>query len=614
MKFNIRNLLIAVAVLGFAACSDEWNSHYEGDSGKVVTDAPSLMDHIVADGDLAQFARVLRHTGYDRVLSSPQALTVWAPVITSAQADSVCALYDNQKNVLGRRDQDNTAITQFVQNHIALFNRSVPDEYNDSIRMMNGKYVILTGKSIGGVPFLKKNVLACNGIFYKLPYPQTFYPNVREALSILPGLDSVAAYYNLFDRYELNEMQSVQMGIVDGKIVYADSVFDISNRLYQNLGYIAREDSNYLFLAPTNEVWSREYEANLPLFTYVNNLANRDSVSRLNAQFAIIRGRVFNLNQQRGYSDEKNDSIFNTNYRRQSGYYGLNVYEQPKSAGGILAGLAPWHCSNGQVMTDSEGRIDPVTTFKQIRYIAASSPQHRATPLVKANEENVPLCTVTTRSVPDSITFDFEIKEHNYVEIEPISYGSAVAGGNRNSTIYFYLSSTFSNVYYNVYVIMMPAYASGLVSRDDPSNVPTRFQVFHQARRATPKTSSSSTSPNDDLEFDYPNDASDGSTALSVPAGETHGSGRYFETTGTDADVICIVKGLQSKLSCFNAFGDVDPIHRFRLTTDVRPSALSNGTMTNIMRINRLIYIPFETKEEAEAYQLDMSNLKEFKE
>ena len=612
MNINIKTLLVAATALGVAACSDEWDNHYDNDSGRIVTDAPTLMEQIAADGDLANFARVLRHTGYDRVLASPQALTVWAPVISQQQADSVCALYDNQKVVLGRRDQDNTAITQFVQNHIALFNRSVPENYNDSIRMLNGKYVILTGSSIGGVEFLKKNSLASNGILFKLPHTQTFYPNVREGLAILPELDSVAAYYDTFDRYELNESQSVQMGIVDGKIVYADSVFDISNRLYNNLGWVAREDSSYLFLAPTNEVWRREYAQYMPLFTYVNNLANRDSVARLNAQFSIIRGRVFNLNQQK---NDYNDSIFNTAYRRMTGYYGLNVYQQPKAAGGILAGLTPWQCSNGQILTDPEGRIDPATTFKQVRYISASSPMYRSMPLVKVSEENLPMSTVTTRSVPDTITFEgLEIKDNNFIEVEPISYGSGVAGGNRNSTIYFYLPSTFSSVFYNIYVVMMPAYASGLVSRTDASNVPTRFQVYHAARRATPRTSSSSTSPNDDLEFDYTNDASDGSSALSVPAGETHGSGRYFETTGNTADVICIAKGLEAKLSCYNAFGDVDPIHRFRLTTDVRPSALSRGEMTNIMRINRIIYIPFETKEEAEAYQLDMSNLKEFKE
>ena len=30
------------------------------------------------------------------------------------------------------------------------------------------------------------------------------------------------------------------------------------------------------------------------------------------------------------------------------------------------------------------------------------------------------------------------------------------------------------------------------------------------------------------------------------------------------------------------------------------------------MRINRIIYIPFETEEEAKNFQLDLSNLKEY--
>ena len=618
MKSNIKalvTLLVAAATFGFGACSDEWNNHYDSDSGELITDAPTLMEHIDADRQLANFAKVLRHVGYDRVLASPQALTVWAPVISDDQADSIIALYDAQRqpdaNGHIRRDEDNTAITQFVQNHIALFNRSVPSEYADSIRMLNGKYMILSANALGSVPFTQKNIVASNGILYKLPYKENFYPNVREALSLDARLDSVAHYYEMFDKYELNEMQSVQMGIVDGKIVYADSVLDVSNDLYNGragLGYIAREDSNYIFLAPTNEVWRREYEENLPLFNYVNALANRDSVAQLNARYAIIRGRVFNVNQQK---NEYRDSIFNTNYIRMSGYYGLNVYQQPKEAGGILAGLTPWQCSNGQVIVDPEGRIDPATTFRQVRYISASSVAHRSTPLLKVNDQNMPQSTITTRSIPDSITFDIELKDKNFIEVEPISYGVSVT--NRNSSVYFYLPETFSNTWYNVYVVMVPAYASGTVSRAESDNLPVRFQVYHQARRATPRASSSSTSPNDDLEFDFTNDAQDGSTPLTVPDGETHGSGLNFSTTGTEVDVICIAKALESKLSCFNAFGNTDPIHRFRLTSNVRSTALGS-TQTNIMRINRIIYVPFASKAEAEAYELDMSNLKEFKE
>ena len=125
MKY-LATLLVGATVLGFGACADEWNDHYDSDSGQLVTDAPSLLEQIKADADLQQFGRVLEHVGYDRVLASPQALTVWAPVISSQQADSIIQLYDTEKqadaNGRVKRDEENTAITQFVQNHMAACN------------------------------------------------------------------------------------------------------------------------------------------------------------------------------------------------------------------------------------------------------------------------------------------------------------------------------------------------------------------------------------------------------------------------------------------------------------------------------------------------------------
>ncbi len=615
MKY-LATLLVGATVLGFGACADEWNDHYDSDSGQLVTDAPSLLEHIKADADLQQFGRVLEHVGYDRVLASPQALTVWAPVISSQQADSIIQLYDTEKqadaNGRVKRDEENTAITQFVQNHMALYNRSVPDEYSDSIRMLNGKYMVLGGHDLNGVPFVKKNILANNGIMFKLPYMENFFPNVREALTLAPNMTNMANLYNTFDKYELNEQQSVQMGVVDGKIVYADSVLDVSNALYRSLGYIAREDSNYLMLSPTDEVFEREYNEYRPLFNYVDAMANRDSVADLNARFSILRGRIFNINSQK---NDYNDSIFNTAYINMNGYYGLNVFFNPKAEGGILNGLTPQTCSNGLLYTDSEGRIDPTLTFKQVRYISATSVQHRSTPLLKYQNENMPISSVIPRSIPDSIStrleaeFGIELKDDNFIEVAPITYGSSSDNTNTNSSIYFYLPNTFSNVWYNVYVVMVPPSTSG----DKVADLPVRFKAYHQARRARPRVSSTSTSPNDDLEFDFTNDATEGSTNLRVPEDETHGSGSYFLTSGTDVDVICLVKGLESKLSCYNAVGSADPIHRFRLTSDVRPTNLGKS-QTNVMYINRIFYIPFASKEEAEAYQLDMSNLKEFKE
>ncbi len=610
ISFILNTLFVGGALLA-GACSDEWDNHYEGKDWQSSGNAPTLMELVNADADLAPFARVVKHVGYDRVLSSPQQLTLWAPVITSAQADSVIALYDSQR---GKRDEYNTAITQFVQNHIALYGRSVSTAYKDSVRMMNGKYLVLTASDLSGVTFSKKNIVASNGIMYKLNGKEAFAANVRDYLDLAEGLDSVAAFFEQFDEYKLDETSSVQRGIVNGKIVYADSVMRLSNALHSSLGWINREDSSYIFLAPSNEVWANEYARFRPLFNYGSQQENRDSVADLNAHFAIIRGRVFNKNIQRSIED----SIYNTNYVNYRGYYGLNVFDRPYDAGGILNGLTPKACSNGLVYVDNEGRIDAKKTFLQPRYILASSARTRTTPqLYDANNEIKAAMNATVRSVATDTTMFKQqglLKEENFLEVEPLVFTGNIKNGN--SSMYFYLPYTFSNLYYNVYVVMVPASAS-TDAGSAPVQLPVRFQVYYNERLATPRTTGSKDSQgrddaNDDLGFKQPNQ----DAVLAVQDEAFKDDNRHYITTGTDVDVICIDRARKPELSYYNYFSssvtpNKEAVMRYRLTTDVTARNLDK-TQTNVMRINRIIYIPFETEEEAKAFELDLSNLKEY--
>ena len=597
---------LTALVLFFGACTDEWDSHYKGEGHDSSADQPSLLELVKADSELAQFLRVLERTGYDKVLGSPQALTLWAPVITEAEADSVIALYTAQKQTLITmpdgsqryiQDKDNNAIVQFVQNHIALFGRSVSKEYNDTVRMMNGKYMILQDDNLNGVAFTRKNVVANNGIFYKIAHKEPFFANVRDFLDINPELSSVAAYYTLFDSYDLDEASSVQRGIVDGKIVYADSVLTLSNQLHSTLGWINREDSSYLFLAPSNEVWEREYQQFLPYFTYVNSVENRDSVADLNAKFAIIRGRIFNLNEQKSIQD----SIVNTMHQNTNSYHGLNVFQRPFDANGLLHGLTAWTCSNGMVCMDNEGRVDPMLTFMEGRFVLASNPDTRRTPMLTVNTQSQPQVSVLNRAFVDTVSYNGHLfyfgNYSNFMEMQPITY---TGQSNPNCSMYFYLPNTLSNVFYNVYLVTVPAFASA-DGYTEASVRPTRFQVFYNERLMDSRKSTT-TNPNDDENFGAPNQ----DRALSVPEGETHSAGNnYFQTSGDRMDFILIDRARQTTVSGYNMFGSNNlPAMRYRVTSAVRPPDLNAGTQTNVMRIYCLIYIPFSTKEEAEAFDI----------
>ncbi len=642
MKTNQYIILGASWLLSMSlltACNDAWDEHYVDFAGASTDDAPRLLEHVQADPDLSEFLRVAQHIGYDAVLAAPQKLTLWAPVITKAQADSVIAVYDAQKQIVDDRgyrkqDKDNAAVTQFLQNHIALYGRSTNSTTNDTVRMWNGKYMTMTDESLNGIPYLQKNIVASNGIMFKLDGKQSFLPNVRESFLLSEGLDSVASFYGSFDRYEIDTEESIRRDIVDGEVVYADSVINLTNRLYNTFGYIHREDSSYLFFAPTKEVWKAEYDKFLPQFNYTavnsEDQALKDSLKQLNARMGIIAGRVFNLKQQK---NEYEDSIKNTQYYNSPKYYGLNVFFKPKAAydattgEGIFGGLTPVQCSNGLMYIDSEGRIDPRKTFQQARYIDITRGHYdiRALPIGKDGDTWMNQSSVAMKSVADSIEvgmgaettmFKFEkLKEKNYLEIKPNSFSSEITGYNAlHDTIYFFLPNTFSNMYYNVYVVMVPEFADRDGYTPGAQIPELRFRVgFTERKNGEPTTS---TNPSDNAYF--PNSTEEELRVSTKAQAAGYGSAKNFNYDGKDVRVIPIDIARKFTYASFDGTGSntYSYAQRYRISSYAQQNNINKGTQTNVMRINRLIYIPFETEDEAKDFELadDLSNLKEYSE
>lgn len=614
-------LLAGVALFGLFACTDTWDEHYLGGNIQSSVDAPSLLAQVESDASLANFLRVLKATGYDKVLDSPQALTLWAPVISSDRADELIASYQEQQ-VRGIKDEDNTVIKQFIKNHLALYNNSVSATQPDTtIKMMNGKYLDLTKSSIDGKDFVVKNSPACNGIFFKMDSELDFHPNIREYLELHHEFDSIANFILEYDKYELNEQQSVQKGLDSlGLTVYADSVLDMHNELLNLFAaYIHREDSDYTFIAPVNEVWKEQYDRYFKYFNYVSNVNHRDSLQLLNTRRAIFRGLTFNNRINNSSKRHETDSVTNTQYRNFYGYYGLNMFERPWDAGGIYQGLDSVSCSNGRLLKDTEGRIDPRKTFMPHRFIMANYGSYYWIPQDTKGEGNLQM-NITTRVVPDStrvlksaeelaeleeltddniyntIYWKELIKNKAFLEIANIST-------SQNAEIYYELPATLSNVYYNVYAVMCPAIAAynyaDYVSPND--TLPTRFQVYYMHRLEKPRSrKNNADDPNENV--NYP--ASWGS-ALDVPdqAAEYKEGGKYFKTI---PNKVCIIPIDIARPTTFASYGiDGEQTMRYRIMTSVRSTAKG---WTNKLRINRLIYIPFDTEEEAKNFDLSELN------
>ena len=562
------------------SCTDAWNEHYDVTEGGMA-DQPTLLENIKADADLANFYRVITAINGSETLSSPQQLTVWAPKnLTSAQADSIIAVYQDGVNK-GLKWEDNRAVTQFFQNHVALYARSVSSLTNDTISMLNRKYMQLVGHSansgsLDGNPF-NEAVLSCNGILYKTDNLQRFFPNVREYLEQQASMDSIIGMIASFDEYELDENASVAGGVVDGKTIYLDSVTVLSNDLLTSLGYIQREDSTYTLVAPTNEVWQREYEKYITYFNYDPTVVNADSLSDVNAKYCIVRGRFFNTSTENRYNRHPEDSLVNTVYtERQSHNPRQNVYYKPNE--GILNGLEKVECSNGYVYVDNTGVIDPRTTFFGRRDIEAYYPFYYEIPTNSSNAETVNVSTMSLR-------------RYHYDDEGNVVYGNSyyfaqvtAKSATGETSLTYTLPSTYSGVYYNIYLVTVPDYVTSL---------PCWFQMSYVEKNdkgAFPSTQTYFDNP-------HPITADSDVPSADVIIAQSNNQ-RCYVASAAKVDTILIQKGVQFN---YSASGLDDGV--VKLT--VRSFGPSNATYrekvyTRTLRLNEIILVPFETKEEAE--------------
>lgn len=469
-------IVYCLLVIGLSACTDTWDDHYEGQTTATYGMSENTLWQAIKDNpQLSNFASVVEACSFDRTLNSSQVLTVFAPTndcLSKEQAQELITRYHTEKQN-GTLEDDNTVIKEFIHNHVALFNYSVSDHTNDSIRMMNGKKLPLLSNKLGNASLLSKNALYGNGILFTLGDRVEFLPNVFEYIRKDADLDSLRSFlycgdplisgrsYPQFYYKEFMPSLSVAGSIKDGKTQYLDSVFIQRNRLFNTLGNLHVEDSTYIFLAPTNDEWSRLVKEYEPYFNYPNNVDKRDSLIYLNTRLAIMEGTTFSRTFN---SDETlKDSAMSTNCVREYTMRRLSwgapfeyyQYYKPLSPNGALAEAEIVRCSNGEVRKTSHWNIDKRMTFN--RFIVAEAEYSSNRKGVKRSydrelADTVNMATVTEIAVPSDNAFRDRVWNNGYVEVAP-TYSD-------NIYVDFYLKDLLSEVPYDIYLVTVPALAS----------------------------------------------------------------------------------------------------------------------------------------------------------
>ena len=481
-KINIKvaagvfSLLLTPASLLLTGCADKWDDHYEGQAtAEYGMSDNTLWQAIKGNPQLSNFASVVEACSFDRKLNSSQVLTVFAPTndsFSNEEAQTLIARYRTEKSS-GTLEDDNTVMKEFIQNHVALFNYSVSDYTDDSIRMMNGKKLPLLSSRVGNASLLSKNALYNNGILFTVDKTVEFLPNVFEYIRKDADLDSLRTFlysgdslisgrsYPQFYYKEFMPSLSVAGSIKDGKTQYLDSVFIQRNRLFTTLGNLHVEDSAYIFLAPTNEVWSKLVEEYEPYYNYPADVDKRDSLVYRNTRLAIMEGTAFSRTFN---SDEAlKDSAMSVNCIREYAMRSLSwgkpfeyyQYYKPLNPNGALADAQIIRCSNGEVRKTSKWNIDKCMTFAQ--YIVTEAEVSSNVKDVKRAydsqlKDSVNLATITECVVPTDNKFYGRVWDNGFIEVEPTV--------SDNTYINFYLKDLLSNFGYDIYLVTVPALAS----------------------------------------------------------------------------------------------------------------------------------------------------------
>ena len=401
----------------FTACSD-WTDHYE--DGPATGEGLSVMQLLEQDSRTASFAAQVRQAGYADLLASSQALTVFAPT----------------------QGLDGSDVGRMVANHIARHTYPTSTPLTVGVEMLNGKiYQFDADGGFAGTGIPLANQKADNGLVHQLQTPIPYVNNLYEHIAMRPDLSELYRFIHQFDEVKFDVENSVEVDIDEqGRPVY-DSVFVSYNRLLEDpvygLGHIAREDSTYNMLLPTNEAWQQAYERIAPSFrVYDADDAVADSLQDLRTRLAIVENLVYRADIAGA------DSAVSTTG---------SVISEPDR---LLAGSTALTASNGTAWLCPTLNYDRRETWNKPIVVEAEQQNGRT--------YNNTLTSVYQRSLTSSSLIG-GVSGEAFIEVMPISTST-------NPTVIFDIPDVLAGTY-DIYCVFLPATVEGPTEELDSTKV-----------------------------------------------------------------------------------------------------------------------------------------------
>lgn len=280
---NIKTIVyVCIFAFSLMACNDKWDEHYQAKVTGTKSEL-NLYEYIKSKSELSIFADMIRIAGYEKVLTSSQTYTVWAPVNESLKDFDLT---------------DTIAVSNIVKNHITRFLYSTSDLSSVSVNMLSDKIIVFERRNttfvLGNSPLTSGEVLAKNGIVHTVATYVPYTYNIWEFIGRTPGLDSLRAFLYSQSEYVFDEEASVEIGTNEFNQAIYDSVIVFSNPILDRIGSLYLEDSLYAAVLPNNQAWSTIYNKVKQNFKVLPE-AGGVAMQRLYTQKAIVEDMIFRV-------------------------------------------------------------------------------------------------------------------------------------------------------------------------------------------------------------------------------------------------------------------------------------------------------------------------------
>ena len=269
-------LLIGLFATVFFGCAKKWDDHTQITDSNLTN---NLAQAIKLNTSIGVFNNFLIRTGYDKIISSSKTYTVWAPTDQALLSISPAIVNDTAKLKL------------FVANHISNQAYLMGTTGDQRIKMLNGKYIIISGNKFDSANVVTGNLYATNGVYHVIDKFIPRYDNCWEFLnntSLVPLMKTYlqSQNHNIFDptiATQTGVSSSTGLPIYDTssgmvqKNYFLDSVMNIND-----------ETNQYTFVVLQDNSFTAELNKLTPWF----KTSTTDSTNNLSSMF-LVRDLVF---------------------------------------------------------------------------------------------------------------------------------------------------------------------------------------------------------------------------------------------------------------------------------------------------------------------------------